>query len=497
MPAALLALAGLAAPAAAQHIDTLGMRAHTYFLSSDLLQGRGTGTRGAHLAAAYLASELRRLGLQGVGPGGAYLLPVPLQAADVNDATTTLSVAVGADTLVFHSGINFVLNTGARAAFHDIAGPALFVGTAAQADGALEGRSDVAGSVLVVAGTLGADAATLIPDWIRRGVAGVILVVPDADRFRLLADSRGGARMFLDGAGMDDPVWQPALPEMVAGPDVARALLAGAPLDETMVDGHSRIRALPLARSVTTHVVVSFRRVDAANVAALLPGRDPALSHQVVVYTAHYDHLGIGAPDQSGDSIFNGFSDNAAGDAMLLAIAEAMKTSPPARSVLFLFPTGEERGLLGSTAYAAAPAIPLARTVAVINLDAGAPPAPPLDWRIAGGTASSLGAEAVRIAKAHGWTATSSPPSPNSDYWPFLARGVPSAFIIPGPDWEGVGAAEKARLDARWEHYHQRGDEWKPDFPFVGLARYARLALELGMHVADAPARPKLLSAGR
>lgn len=211
-----------------------------------------------------------------------------------------------------------------------------------------------------------------------------------------------------------------------------------------------------------------------------------------IVVTAHYDHVGIGQPDERGDSIYNGFSDNAAGVAMLLAIAEKMRDAPPARSVLFLFFTGEERGLLGSSYYVTAPAVPLERVAAVINLDAGAPAAPPRNWKIAGGKLSTLGDMASAVAQRNGWIADHTDPSPNSDHWPFLRQGVPAIFIIPGQDWEGVTRLEKEALQHRWENYHQPADEWHPDFPLQGLKRYAELALQIGFEAGDAKERPRI-----
>ena len=166
---------------------------------------------------------------------------------------------------------------------------------------------------------------------------------------------------------------------------------------------------------------------------------------------------------------------------MLLAIAEAMRDAPPARSVAFLFFTGEERGLLGSAYMAAAPPLPLDDIAALINLDAGAPPAPPLNWRIAGGTVSPLGELAADVADQNGWTAVLSDASPNSDYWPFLQRNVPSIFIIPGDQWENVTPAQRDALRTRWDRYHQAGDHWHTEFPFSGLSRYAEYALLIGV----------------
>jgi Zn-dependent M28 family amino/carboxypeptidase len=222
--------------------------------------------------------------------------------------------------------------------------------------------------------------------------------------------------------------------------------------------------------------------VSAHNVGCVLPGRDATLADTAIVFTAHYDHLGVTAPDATGDSIYNGFSDNAAGVAMLLAIADAaVRDGGLGHSLLFLFLAGEEQGLLGSDFYVTRPAWPLDRVAGVINLDAGAPPARPWNWRIAGGDDSALGTLAVDVAMAMGGAATTSPPRPNSDYYPFWRLGVPAIFIVPGnAPYEGLSSDSSEALRERWDRYHQRSDEWAPDFPLEGLARYADYARRVG-----------------
>lgn len=483
--------AGLAGPAtaSAQQIDTLALRAHTYFLAHDRLEGRDTGSEGERLAALYIVSQLRRIGLQGAGPDGDYLQPVPLYSATIDQAATTLTLRRAGQAAEFRYGEHFVLNTGGARALRDFSGNALFAGTGGLAHAALADHPSLDGQVIVILGSLGAEADRLIPDWIRRGAEGVVYLVPDPGAFRRVAEALAETpRLYVD-ADVDDPVWQPDLPILVAGPDLSAALLADAPVPPDALDGSRPFAAVSLEREVQARIRFEARALDAANVAAILPGKDPDLRHEVVAFTAHYDHLGIG-PAVDGDSIYNGFSDNAAGTAMLLAIAEALAHEPPARSVLFLFFTGEERGLLGSSYYATSPLIPLERTVAVINLDAGAPPAPPRTWRVAGGTDSPLGQIAAAVAAEHGWEATTSEARPNSDYWPFLRRGVPAVFLIPGRDWEGVDRTEQERLHRRWDRYHHPADHWAADFPFSGLRRYAEFALALGRHVANRPEPP-------
>lgn len=461
--------------ATAPVIDTLSLRAHTRFLADDALEGRGTGTRGERVAALYIASELQQLGLRGVADDGGYMLPVPMRAARVLPTTQLVLQTSTGDTAVFRHDEHFVLNTGGAAAFRDFSGDVLFAGSPAEAADALAG-ADLRGRVIAVRGPLGAEALRLVPSWIEAGVTGVVLLVPDGGQYDLYVRSRGDTRYFV-AANVEDPVWQPTLPVIIAGPALSTALLDGAPDFEE--------RAVALGRSIRADVNVAERELPVANVAAVLPGSDPALRDEYVVYTAHYDHLGVSVPDASGDSIYNGFSDNAAGVAMLLSIAEALRDEPPARSMLFVFLTGEERGLLGASYLAANPPVPLESMRALINLDAGAPPAPPVSWRIALGEGNPLAPLFEEVAREHGWTVQLGAASPNSDYWPFLQRGVPAAFIIPGEVWENTSPAQRDALRRRWDRYHQAGDHYHPDFPFSGLQRYAEFAMAVGLRAAS------------
>jgi len=470
------------APLAAQLVDTLEIRADTRFLADDLLMGRGTGTEGEHLAALYISSQLTRLGLQPFDSAGGFLLPIPMRTAIIGDSTRAVLTSQGASS-EFRTGRDFVVNTGGSRAFHDFAGPVVLAGPPAAAAARLRGFGDLRGRVVAVTAPLGAAASGLVPALLDGGAAGLLVLIPDSAQYQLYVRSRGDRRFFA-AADVQDPVWQPDLPVILAGPDFTRSLLAGAPVTRDLVDGDSTTAALDLDRRLNVHVAATVRDVQAANVGGVLPGSDPARRNQLIVYTAHYDHLGVSVPDQNGDSIYNGFSDDAAGAAMLLAIAAALRSSPPPVSFAFLFFTGEERGLLGSSYLAAHPPFPLANVRGLINLDAGAPAAPPVSWRIAGGNASPVGQLAEQVAQQSGWTATLSDASPNSDYWPFLARGVPAIFIIPGRDWENVSPAEQRVLQQRWDHYHQPADEWHADFPFVGLARYADYALRIGLALA-------------
>ena len=480
----------LASPLAAQQpIDTLALRAHTRFLSDDALAGRGTGTEGERLAALYIESQLRLLGL--TAPTGGFQQQVPLKRSTITSSRMIIRSA--GDSIEFDDD-HFLINAGGAASLRDFRGNALFLGTTEQARN--ESTAAMRGRVLVLLGTLGADAQILIPEWIRQGVAGVIMLIPDPAQFQLFSRSRGIARYHVD-AEVNDPVWQSSLPVVIAGPEVSRALVSQVGSALGRLSRNGSLAPVDLGREISVRIAQHQQSVPAHNVIGVVPGRDPALRDEYVVYTAHYDHLGISTPDARGDSIYNGFSDNAAGVAMLLAVAAEFMRNKPARSVAFVFFTGEERGLLGSSYYVTNPPIPLSKTVAVINLDAGAPPAPPTEWRLAGGAANTIGALARELATRKGWKLDPGEPSPNSDYWPFHTRGIPAVFLIPGNQWENTTTAQRDALRARWDRYHRADDEWAENFPFSGLRRYAEVALDIGREIANRPERPRMLTVPR
>ncbi|MBI1723332.1 MAG: M28 family peptidase, partial [Gemmatimonadetes bacterium] len=337
-------------------------------------------------------------------------------------------------------------------------------------------------------GVFGTEAAAA--DTLRdRGATGVVHLLGDADLYRLYVRSRGKSRMYIAEEAHARSSFIPEIAVAIAGPALEGRLIEGT----DVASDPDRPRALA-GRRLSVTMGVRSRPVPARNVAAILPGSDSSQRDAFVTYAAHYDHLGISTPDERGDSIYNGFSDNAAGSAILLAIAEALATRRRLpRPVLFLWPTGEERGLLGSDYFAVHPLVPPSHVVGVINLDAGAPPAPVVSWHIAGGDRSTLGQTAIEVARRAGWAAESRPASPNSDYFPLLRSGVPAIFLVPAPGpYEGQTTETSNALRRRWDHYHQASDHWAVDFPFKGLVRYADFALRVGLAL-ETGARPGML----
>jgi hypothetical protein len=446
-------------------IDSLALRAHTAFLSSDLLEGRGTGGRGAAVAAAYLAAQCRELGLAPLGDH--YLLDVPLESATPRPAETALRVVRGSDTTAFRVGDDFLVIGGLPSALRSFRGTPVYLGTADDIRGLADSLPDLHGKVVLSGGVLRPDLAGRVA---ARGPAGIVSLTADSGSYRLYRASRGDALTLLADSSVPSSFHLP-VPTLVVAPHVVPALAAA------------------IREGGTVHARLAFDRrpIPAWNVACFLPGRDQRVGQEVIALAAHYDHLGIGPPDERGDSIYNGFSDNAAGVAMLLAAARAVRARPPGalrHGLALLFFTGEERGLLGSDHFVAHPPVPLDRIRAVINLDAGAPPAKPWNWRVAGGDGTALGRIAADAAAIRGWAATLSPATPNSDYFPFARTGVPAIFLIPGTGaYEGLSADSSQALFRRWDRYHQADDEYHDEFPFAGMQRYAEYALLVAQEV--------------
>ncbi|HKS06921.1 MAG TPA: M28 family peptidase [Gemmatimonadaceae bacterium] len=211
------------------------------------------------------------------------------------------------------------------------------------------------------------------------------------------------------------------------------------------------------------------------NVAAILPATNGSIAGERVGITAHFDHLGVGRPDSTGDAIYNGLLDAALPVAMVLDVARRYARQPGRRPLIVLFFNLEEQGLLGSKAMVARPD---ARTLIdslrlLIGVDAGSPAGEAIEWQLMGGAPEHWGTRiADSLARARGWTTTSTPPRAISDVFPFAQNGVPILFPIPGRTWRNYTDAQRSAAMAKFDHYHQPSDEWRTDFPLVGTAYF-------------------------
>lgn len=447
--------------ALAQGIDTLALAAHASVLAHDSLGGRANDSPGGLKAVAYIESQFRRLGLEPAGENGGYRQAVPLGRIDVDPGRTRLIVRRegGADTIparqFHHMG-------GDTIAFRPFTGALKFAGSFGQAITLVSGGESVAGDVVVASpggGSVDSLAALLEP----AGAAALLVVVPDSQRYATLRNARGPTRYALRGERIPG-VFGGRLPVILVGPA-----------------GGTRLGPGPTGRrDVRLEIAAHVREATAFNVLARLPGSDASLRGEHVAFVAHHDHIGHAEP-VNGDSLYNGFIDNAVGVAAVLGIAEAMRTRPASRSVLFFLAGTEEQGSLGSAYWVRRPTV--RGLVGAINLDAGAPLRPPSSWIVEGGDASPLGRAALAVAREAGWTAEPAPLQPTSDHWSFSQAGIPAVFLVPGEKWEGVSDSETEALIARWWRAHRPDDEWSPEFPLGGLRRYAEYAMRIAYSI--------------
>lgn len=223
------------------------------------------------------------------------------------------------------------------------------------------------------------------------------------------------------------------------------------------------------------------------NVVGIIPDRHRQTDGALVGVTAHLDHLGIGKPDTHGDSIYNGFTDDAIGVAMALDVARRFHLAPADRPLLVAIFNLEEQGLLGSKAWLEQPgtASIVNRLQLLVGIDAGTPLGEPITWQLMGGAPEHSGTRlADSLARSRGWTTTTSVPRQISDVYPFAERGVPILFPIPGKPWIGYDEERLAQAVMESDHYHQPADQWRPDFPLTGTWYFADWVFDILHHAA-------------
>jgi Zn-dependent M28 family amino/carboxypeptidase len=503
---------------AAQAIDRQSLEAPIRFLADDLLEGRGPASRGDRTARLYLETTMELLGLKPAAPDGGWQQPFDMVGvkAEVPE-TWQFKAASGAVTLKRWD--DFIAASGVqteRSAIDNA--PLVFVGYGIQAPeyqwDDFKG-ADLKGKVLVM---LNND-----PDWdpklfegkrrlfygrwvykyqsaARQGAAGAIIIhtTPSAGYpWQVVQTSWSGEQFHLPAAG-EPQIQVAAWTTEAAARQVLKA--AGQDLDKLIAQARSRnFKPVPLGITTSLALANKVQKVKTANVMGMLPGSDPKLKDEVVIFSAHHDHLGIGAPDASGDTIYNGAEDNASGDAQLLAIARAMTAlhERPRRSILFLFVAAEEQGLLGSEYYAAHPTVAPGRIAADINYDGGNLWGRTRDLTYIGLGKSSLD-RVVRAVAARQERIVEGDQFPDrgffyrSDQLSFARIGVPAIYLHSGTDFRGrpAGWGKERIEDYEAKHYHQPSDQFSPSWNFDGMIEDARLGFYAGLDIADDPALP-------
>ena len=518
MPATLMLCLLAAAGSAASIGPTVReapIRAHIAFLSDDLLEGRGTGQRGGDLAVKYLEAQLRALGLAPAA-GDGFLQRVDLLGVKLVPERSRLNFHGPGGELspAFYEEIAYGAGNGMPDNALDA--PVLFVGFGIDAPAErwddYKG-ADCRGKLLVMMvnepsptadepGRFEGEDLSYFGRWsykfeeaARRGAAGVLLIHTDASATYGWSVARNGFQgekfQLQDGPRLTP--FQGWIREDAAGKLFA---LAGLNLDELRRQAQGReFRPVELALRATGRLVSAVRSFPQYNVAGVLEGSDPKLKDELVIYSAHWDHLGI----QEG-RIYNGAVDNGSALATLLAVAQASVGHPTRRSQMFLFTCGEEQGLLGAAAYVKRPLWPLALTVADLNFES-------LNWvglsrdiEFLGGERSDLQQLGEQTARAMGMVLRRSEPDVQglyfrSDHFPFAKAGIPAlspGFSLAGQrDYLENGDASRAKARTFLDRYHQESDDFDPSWDLRGMVQQGQFILNLGRRIADAASRPQ------
>jgi len=509
-----------AAVFAANGTDPSGdrMRAHVKYLASDQLEGRGVGTRGEKLATEYIAAQFASAGAKPAGENGTFFQRVPMVGA-ATEPSATLSAVANNQQVAFRWLDDYVGVSELREATDQFDAEAIFVGHGIVAPefywDDFKGV-DVKGKVLVLFTNeppsddpkfFGGRALTYYGRWTykyeeaaRHGAKAVFIIhtTPTAGYgWDVVRSSWSGEDPQLKLAP-----GQPAL--AFAGwftRDAGEKLLAmsGHHVDEMLQAASSRnFRPIPLGVHMRGNMPTKIRKIESRNVAAMVPGSDAKLKSEAVVFTAHWDHLGIG-PAVNGDSIYNGAVDNATGCAILIEMARAWAALPekPKRSAIFVAVTAEEAGLRGSEYYADHPFIPLGKTALNLNFDAFPPFGRTKDVEVTGAERTTVWPTVQDVARRmHIAIKPDAHPEQGhfyrSDHFALAHAGVPAFSINLGTDYEGKppGYGEKIFEEYNEKHYHQPSDEYHDDWDFGGMEEVAQFAIQIATAVANQDALP-------
>ncbi len=508
------AAAGLppAVASAAASIDAERIRSHVRFLSHDLLEGRGTGSRGGDIAAEYLATQFALAGLKPAGDDGSFLQKVRFAGSQTLDSTSLSFVPGGGEALPLKLLDDYVVSNQTLTDATRIDAPLVFVGYGIEAPeyqwDDYKGV-DVRGKVVLVVVNeppstdpkfFKGEALTYYGRWTykfeqaaRKGAIGAVIVHRDdlaSYPWSVVKSSWSNESIAL----ADDPR-QKLQAAAWLQLEVARLLLSlsGRDLDEAIRQAGTRdFKAFELPVRMNATINSRVRRFESSNVVAVLPGADKGAGRQALLYSAHYDHLGM-VPDQAGDNIYNGAIDNATGCAVLLELARAyasMKASTgtlPPHPVLFAAVTAEEKGLLGSKYLGEHPPLPVGQIGLNLNFDSFAPFGVPESVKLLGSERLNFFPAVEKTAKAFRLAieADSRPLAGSyyrSDHFSMARVGVPAFSVSLGDKFAGQTrewGQERAR-EYTARHYHQPSDEYRPDMDFTSSAEIARFGLALG-----------------
>lgn len=487
-------------------------------ISSDAYEGRGPGSAGDKKARDYLIAEMEKIGLEPGSAQGTFEQPFDLIGV-TTDQPDTWAFSSGDDDLTLAQWDDFIVSSGVQSSTATVDNAeVVFVGYGIQApeyqwDDFKD--ADLEGKVLLIMNNdpdwdpelFGGETRLWYGRWdykylsaAKQGAAGAIIIhtTPSAGYpFQVVQTSWTGEQFELPAG--DEPRNQV---NAWVTEDAAKRLVeaAGFDLDALREAAYNRdFKPVPLGITTSVSMDVNINRVETANVLGLIPGSDPELADEVVIYTAHHDHLGIGTPNEDGDAIYNGALDNASGVAQILAIARAMQALPeaPRRSTLFALVGAEEQGLLGSKWYAENPTFPAGKIAANLNYDGGNIWGDTHDLTFIGLGKSSIDEIVTLIAEEQGRVVKPDQFADRgyfyrSDQFSFAKIGVPAMYLDTGTDFVDRPADwGRQQVDTYTNvHYHQPTDEFDPSWDFTGMIEDATLGFWTGLAIGNADEMP-------
>ena len=497
--------------AAEPHFDGKIWWNYVKVLAADDMEGRETGSTGLRKAQDYVVEQLKRAGLEPVGTKG-YFQPVQFVSHQIVEKDSSLALVHGGQVEPLTLGDDAIFSTRVDLA-PSVEAPLIFAGYGLNvpdlsyndlADLDLRDKVVVifAGAPAEIPGALASHYQSAGERWKALRKAGVrgVITIPNPGAMDIpwsrISANRAHPSMALKGAEFDETSGQDLA--VTFNPERAQKLFEGSghTLDElvNLVKERKPLPRFPLAVSVRAKATVNKKEIESANLVAELPGSDPKLKNEYVVLSAHLDHIGVGEPI-NGDRIYNGAMDNASGSAVLLDLAGSFKKSArrPKRSLLFVFVTGEEKGLLGSRYFTAHPTVKPGSMIANINIDMFLPIVPLKVLTVYGLGESDLGDMARDVAQELGVHAQADPePQRNafirSDQYNFIRHGVPAVAM-------GVGfekGSPDQELFKRWrtQRYHAPSDDLDQPVDLAAAGKYEEIVRSLMMRAADGPGRP-------